>query len=103
MTKQGIKKIEERESSGSITIKSLKDVARAFDMHFIYGFVPIQGSIENLVEIKARKLATKIVLRTHQNMKLEDQGNSDERIRQAIEELTNEIKNEMPKSLWDLN
>lgn len=103
MTKQGIKKIEGRESTGSISIKTLKDVAKALDMHFVYGFVPIHGSMENLVDMKARKLASKIVMRTNQNMKLENQGNSEQRINKAIEELTDEIKREMRKSLWDLN
>lgn len=103
LTKQGVKNIEERESSGSITIKALKEVAKALDMDFVYGFVPQNGSLENLIDTKARKLASKIVLRTHQNMKLEDQATSEERIKQAIEELTTEIKREMKSSLWDLN
>jgi hypothetical protein len=34
-------------------------------------------------------------------MKLENQENSEEYIRSAIEELTDEIKREMPRSLWD--
>ncbi len=101
MTRQGIKKIEERESSGSISIKSLKEVSKALDMDFVYGFVPIHGSMENLVDINAHRLARKIVLRTNQNMRLENQGNSDERINKAIEELADEIKHEMRKSLWD--
>lgn len=101
MTKQGIKNIEERESSGSISIKSLKEVGKALDMHFVYGFVPIYGSAENMVAKKAHKLARKIVLRTSQNMKLENQGNSEERINQAIAELASEIKREMRKSLWN--
>ena len=101
MTKQGIKEIEERESSESISIKSLRKVGKALDMNFVYGFVPIHGSAENLVDKRAHKLARKIVLRTSQNMQLENQGNSEERISQAITELANEIKQEMQKSLWD--
>ncbi|MBL7128082.1 MAG: mobile mystery protein A [Ignavibacteria bacterium] len=101
MTKQGIKKIEERESSESISIKSLKKVGKELDMYFVYGFVPIHGSVENLVDKNAHILARKIVLRTSQNMKLENQGNSEERINQAIDELASEIKREMPKYLWD--
>jgi len=101
MTRQGIKKIEERESSGSISLKSLEEVGKVLDMHFVYGFVPKYGSIEKLLDIKARELANKIIQRTNQNMILENQGNTDERINQAIEELSNEIKREMRKSLWD--
>lgn len=100
-TRQGVKKIEEREASGSISIKSLKEVGEALNMHFVYGFIPVHGSVENLVDIKAHKLARKIVLRTNQNMKLENQGNSDEQINKAIGDLADEIKREMRKSLWD--
>lgn len=101
ITSQGVKDIEERESSGSISIKSLREVGKALDMQFVYGFVPNQNSIEEFVGSKARELAKKIVLRTSHNMKLENQGNSEERINQAIDELANEIKREMRKSLWD--
>lgn len=101
ITSQGVKDIEERESSGSITIKSLKEVGKALDMQFVYGFVPNKNSVEKLTESKARELAKKIVLRTSHNMKLENQGNSQERINQAIDELATEIKREMRKSLWD--
>ncbi len=101
ITKQGAKKIEEREASESISIKRLREVAEAMEMNFVYGFVPKSGSIENLVNQKAEKLAQKIVLRTNQNMKLENQGNSDKKIQEAIQELAYEIKREMRKSLWD--
>ncbi len=101
MTRQGIKKIEEREFSESITIKSLKEIGSALNMQFVYGFVPKHNSLENLVNYKAEELARKIVLRTNQNMKLENQGNSDEQIKRAILDLSNELKREMTKSLWD--
>lgn len=101
ITSQGVKRIEEREATGSISLKSLREVGKALDMQFVYGFVPNENSIEKLVELKARQLAKKIVLRTSHNMELEDQGNSQERIILAIEELTSELQREMHKSLWD--
>ena len=101
MTKMGIKKIEEREASGSISINSLKDIGKALDMQLVYAFVPKQGSIDKMITAKALKIAERIVLRTNHNMKLENQGNSQEQINQAINELANELKREMHKSLWD--
>lgn len=101
MTKQGVKDIERREKEGSITIKSLKDAAQALDMEFVYGFVPKDGELEKLIERKARELATQIVLRTSNTMKLEDQENTKTRIEQAIQERTAEIANDMPRILWD--
>ena len=101
LTKGAVQKIEERESIGQITINKLKDVGEALDMQFVYGFVPKDGTIENLINLKAEKLARKIVLRTNQNMRLEDQGIGDDKINDSIMDLANEIKREMRKSLWD--
>lgn len=101
LTKGAIQKIEEREATGQITINKLKDVGNALNMKFIYGFIPKDGTIESLINLKAEKLARKIVLRTNQNMKLEDQGISENKIEHSINDLANEIKREMRKSLWD--
>ena len=101
MTKGAIQKIEEREANGQITINKLKFVGQALDMQFVYGFVPIDGTIENLINKKAEKLARKIVLRTNHNMKLEDQGISENKLNDSIKDLASEIKREMRKSLWD--
>ena len=101
MTKGAIQKIEEREASGQITLNKLRDVGEALDMKFVYGFVPNDGSIDNLINIKSEKLARKIVMRTNQNMKLEDQGIGDEKINKTIKDLAKEIKREVRKSIWD--
>lgn len=101
LTKGAIQKIEEREATGQITINKLKDVGDKLDMQFVYGFIPKDGTIENLIKIKAEKLAQKIVLRTNQNMKLENQGISNKKINDSIIDLADEIKREMRKSLWD--
>ena len=101
ISKQGILDIEKREKDGAITIKSLREIARALDMQLVYGFVPNDGSLDAFIEKRANELATKIVLRTSTTMKLEDQGNTNKRIEKAIKERAEEIKNEMPKILWD--
>ena len=101
ITKQSVAGIELREKEGNITLNSLRETADALDMKLIYGLVPKDGSIDALIERKARELAKQIVLRTSNTMRLEDQENSEERIRKAIEERTTAIKNELPKILWD--
>ncbi len=101
ITKQSIQDIENREKEGAITIKALSELGKALDMRLVYGFVPNDGSLDALIEKKAAQLATTIVLRTSNTMKLEDQENSRERIKKAIQEKTAELKNEMPKILWD--
>lgn len=101
MTKQSVQEIEIREKEGAITLKSLREAARALDMDLVYGFVPKDGTLEKYIENKARSLAKKIVSRTSNTMKLEDQENNKKRIKKAIEERTIIIKQELPKLLWD--
>ncbi len=101
ITRQGVKKIEESEAKGSISINSLKEIGKALNLKFVYGFTPNDGTINNLIDLKAKKLAKKIVLRTNQNMKLENQGISDKKLNQSINDLAEEIKREMRRSLWD--
>lgn len=101
ITRQSAQNLEKRESEGSITIKALEEAASALKMKLVYGFVPIDGSIEKLIENRAKALATEIVMRTSGNMKLENQENSPERIKKAIDERTKELIHDMPKILWD--
>lgn len=100
-TRQAVQRLEMREKTGNITIRSLKEAAKALDMKLVYGFVPNDGSLEALIERKAKELATQIVMRTSMSMKLEGQENSKERIAQSIKERTEELVKEMPKYLWD--
>jgi len=101
ITKQSVRDMELREQSGSISLKSLREAARVLDMEFVYGFVPKDGSLDALIERKARDLALKIVSRTSHTMSLEDQKNSKKRLKKAIEERTTLLKHKKPKILWD--
>jgi predicted DNA-binding mobile mystery protein A len=98
---QSVKEIEEREANGSITIKSLREAGMALNMRLVYGFVPMDGSIQKMIEKKAYNLAEEIISRTSQSMKLENQENREERLNKAVEMKAIEIMNKMPKYLWD--
>ena len=101
ITKQGVMDIEKREKEGAITIKSMQEIAKAMDMKLVYGFVPNEGDLEQMIEARAIEMAKKIIERTSNTMKLEDQANSKERIEKAIKERASEIINKTPKILWD--
>ena len=101
ITRQSVQELEVREKDGSISLKTLKEAARAMDIQLVYGFIPNEGSLEGLIEKKAMELATRIVMRTSHSMKLEDQQNTNKRLQKAIKERAQTIKNEMPKILWD--
>jgi len=98
---QSVKEIEQREQASTVSLKVLRQVGAALNMKFVYGFIPMEGSLEVMIENRAHKLAREIVLRTSTSMALEDQENRPERIEQAIAEKTNEIVATMPRYLWD--
>src|SRR5690606_25030877 len=61
ITKQSVQEIELREKEGTITLNSLRETANALDMQLVYGLLPKDGSIEKLIDRKARELAARIV------------------------------------------
>jgi predicted DNA-binding mobile mystery protein A len=101
VSKQAVLDIERRESQGAITIRSLREVAQALNMDLVYGFVPKEGTLNDLIEARAKQLATDIVMRTANTMQLEDQANSYQRIEAAIEERKQELIQQLPTILWD--
>lgn len=100
-TAQSVKEIEEREQNKSLTLKRLIEVAEVLNLRFVYGFVPKDSSLEKMIENRALKVAREIVMRTSHTMSLEDQQNRDERLLKAIKDRAENIKQEMPKFLWD--
>ncbi|MEO5907395.1 MAG: mobile mystery protein A [Saprospiraceae bacterium] len=101
ITPQSARELEQREIEGTITLKTLRDVAEKMDMEFEYFLRPKDGTLEALIDRKSQELATKIVLRTSQAMKLEDQEVSEERVKNAIAERAQQIKENSVKLLWN--
>jgi predicted DNA-binding mobile mystery protein A len=97
---QALSTIEKREADENITIGKLKEVGAAMGLKLVYGFIP-ESSLEKMIEKKAKELAVKIVMRTSKQMAMEDQKIRDEKLKEAIEERTEEIIRKMPKNLWD--
>lgn len=101
ITRQGVKRIESSEVSGGISLNLLQQAGAAMDMKLVYGFIPIDGSLGSLIERKSRELAQKIVYRTNQTMVLENQGISKKKLEDAVNELSDQLKQELSRSLWD--
>jgi hypothetical protein len=70
-------------------------------MQLVYGFIPKDHTIEDMIEKRAIEIAKSIVMRTSNTMQLEEQENSKARIEKAIKNRAEEIKTKMPKYLWD--
>jgi mobile mystery protein A len=100
-TSVSVREIEEREQNKTITLKKLIEVGEALDLQFVYGFLPKESSIENMINKRAQQVAREVVMRTSHTMKLEEQENTEERLQQAIKDRADILKQEMPKHLWD--
>jgi predicted DNA-binding mobile mystery protein A len=101
ITIPSVKEMEDREADGSITLRTLREAARALDMTLVYAFVPKEESLERMIERQAERVARSIVLRTSASMLLEDQDVSRERMEKAIRTKTEELARTMPRYLWD--
>ena len=101
MTPQGIKAVEERERSKSITLQSLEEIAASLDMQLVYAIIPKKGTLKQMVDERAEEKAKEIVKRTNTTMLLENQQLKNEKLRGALMEKKEELKNEMPRLLWD--
>jgi predicted DNA-binding mobile mystery protein A len=81
---------EKAESEDRITLKSLRTLAQALDCDFVYALVPRTGSLEDLVDARARVMAKANVLGVEHSMALENQasGNLDQAIEAEAHRLT---------------
>ena len=100
-TPVAVKEIEEREQNRTITLRKLIEVGNALELEFVYGFLPKESTIQKMIEQRAQQVAREIVMRTSHTMALEDQENSEKRLRQAIKDRAQLLVQEMPKHLWD--
>lgn len=101
VSRQSFSDFEKREAQGTITLHKLEEAARALDCKLVYAIVPVDGTLQSLIERKARLIAKEVVMRTSITMELEDQAILEKRLLEAIEEQTMILREEMPKSLWD--
>jgi predicted DNA-binding mobile mystery protein A len=101
ITAQSLSDFEKREKNGTITLHSLQQVAKALNMELVYAIVPREETLEEIIDKKAAEKAREIVNRTAKTMELEDQGNEPGALLRAFENKKNELKNEMPRFLWE--
>lgn len=74
--------LEKSEAEYSISLGNLRQAAEALDCQLVYAIVPKNGSLEELVDQRARAKAVENVQAVEHTMSLEDQavGGTDEKI-----------------------
>ena len=100
VSKQSVSRLEQDEIVGSITIKTMRNVAEKLDCMFVYGFVP-KTSLDETVRSRAEKISRERMDRVDQTMSLEKQRIRDENLESLILEDVERIMDEMPRNLWD--
>jgi len=67
----------------------------------VYGFISRHNSLEDMIEERAREIAEEVVLKARKTMPLDNQENSENEIKKAIQQKTYEMSSAMPSYLWD--
>ncbi len=101
VTKQSVQELEQREKEGSITLKSLRDAADALNMELVYGFVSKDGSLDAMIEKRARELARHMMASKTHRLKLDDPENFESNLQSAIKERVTLLKYKLPRNMWD--
>ena len=100
VNQQRVARIEQDEVLGKVTLNTMQNAAEAMDCVFVYSIVP-RDSLKQIVTRQAEIVAKKRMARSNQTMRLEKQELSEAEKARAIHDLTDEIIETMPKSLWD--
>jgi predicted DNA-binding mobile mystery protein A len=93
-------KIQETELSGTLTIHTLQEVARALNCDLVYAFIP-RKTLSILLREQAEKIAKQRLDKVSHSMKLENQGVSSVYQQEQLKEMTNELLDGYLKHLWE--
>ena len=96
-----IPRLEQDELTGSVTIKTMQQVAEALNCTFVYALVP-RTSLEDTVQSQARRVAQERIERVAHSMLLEAQSLSAEEQQATLKATRDELVREMPRELWDI-
>ncbi len=100
VTRGHISKTEKAELSGSVTIKTMDNMARGMNCRFVYAIVP-EKSVEDILKERAEARAKNMVEKAALQGAMENQGLSKDQMIKEIERLKNELLREMPSDFWN--
>ena len=92
--------LENNEVSSKIKLETLKKVATAMNCRLIYAFIPQGGSLDEIVKKQIQLIAHQIVQKNNHSMKLEEQGISEEQMKQQEDDVYRKILNDASVRIW---
>lgn len=102
MTQPSLVGIERSEINGAVTVRTLEKAASALGCRFVYALVPLEDTLEGIVQRRARIVATQTIERVSHSMALESQEVSSRFTKAQIDELADQLVRRLPRSLWEL-
>jgi len=100
VSKARISKAEKDEISGSLTLKTMQNMAEAMGCKFVYAVIPAM-EVEKMIKRQAIKKAQEKVKSASTHMALEAQALSKDQLAFEIERIAAEIVAKMPADLWN--
>lgn len=100
ISQQAVSNLEKREQEETITLAKLREIGEKLNLELVYGFVS-KSSLEKMIQERAKEIATDIVMKTNQQMILEDQKVEYRKLEKAIKSRAEDIAKKIPKYLWD--
>lgn len=100
VTKGQVSKTEKGEVLGSVTLKTMKNMAEALDCRFVYAVIP-EKEIEQVIKDQAIKKAKAQVKDASTHMALEAQALNKEKLNAEVERIASQIMDKMPSDLWN--
>jgi predicted DNA-binding mobile mystery protein A len=100
-TRSRVAQAEKNELAGTVTLKTLHQMAEAMGCRVVYTIVPIKGTTDDLIASRAKEKARKLVEHAGKHMALEAQALSPQQMQYEIERLQRQIMTELPSDLWD--
>ena len=95
-----IPRLEKAETDGSVTLATLRKAAEALDCTLVYTLLP-NKPLEEMVRVRAQKVADELLARTHHTMKLENQPVLSSDLKAERERLVAELLKTTSSRLWD--
>jgi len=92
--------IEQAETHGGITIKTLREAAEALDCTFVYAIVP-KAPLDELLRARAEQRADAELARLNHTMRLENQALTPSDLADERERMVARLLEGSPGRLWD--
>ena len=100
ISQPGVVRLEKSEEAGSITLKSLREIAEALECDLVYALVP-RDSLQNMVVRQARLVAERRMGRVSHTMRLEDQETTETDLAAQTDQLAARLAQDLSRRIWD--